>query len=91
MGTGQLLIIGFVAFAALNSVFSLAYYMPLVQVVFRREMSLPVRAGRALPQAMTLPIGLLAVAIVAIGLWPNLLRDLTAPAGAALLTMFAAP
>ena len=91
MGTGQLLIIGFVAFAALNSVFSLAYYMPLVQVVFRREMSLPVRAGRALPQAMTLPIVLLAVAIVAIGLWPNLLRDLTAPAGAALLTMFAAP
>jgi NADH:ubiquinone oxidoreductase subunit 2 (subunit N) len=52
-----------VAFAALNSVLSLAYYAPLVKAV-------------------------LGLAVVAIGVWPNLMTWLTAPAGDALARAF---
>lgn len=82
MATGQTVIIALVAFAAFNSLLSLAYYAPLVQVVFRREMSPEVRAGRPLPFTMNLPLILLALAIIIIGLWPNLVLGLTNAAGA---------
>jgi hypothetical protein len=45
-------------------------------------------AGKALPGLMELPLVLLALAVVAIGMWPALLEWLTAPAGAALLLAF---
>lgn len=81
MATGQTIIIALVAFAAFNSLLSLAYYMPLVQVVFRREISAEVQAGRPLPFTMNLPLVLLALAIIIIGLWPNLVFGLTNAAG----------
>lgn len=82
MATGQTMIIALVAFAAFNSLLSLAYYMPLVQVVFRREISAEVQAGRPLPFTMNLPLVLLALAVIIIGLWPNLVFGLTNAAGA---------
>jgi formate hydrogenlyase subunit 3/multisubunit Na+/H+ antiporter MnhD subunit len=87
MATGQTIIVGFVAFAAFNSLLSLAYYVPLVQVIFRRDMSLMVQAGRTLPFSMNLPIFLLTAAIVVIGLWPSLVFGLTQGAGQALLSV----
>lgn len=84
MATGQAIIIGFVAFAAFNSFLSLAYYVPLVQVVFRRDMSAVMQGGRPLPFSMNLPILLLTAVIIAIGLWPGLVVGLTQGAGQAL-------
>jgi proton-translocating NADH-quinone oxidoreductase chain N len=77
-----------VAFAALNSVLSLAYYAPLVNAVYRREPSEAVQHGGRLPLAMSLPLAILGLAVVAIGIWPNLMTWLTAPAGEAVVHAF---
>jgi proton-translocating NADH-quinone oxidoreductase chain N len=79
---------GLVVFAALMSVMSMAYYVPLVNAMYRQEASEAVKAGTSIPGVVLLPLVLLALAVVAIGLWPGLLEWLTAPAGAALLTAF---
>lgn len=77
-----------VAFAALNSVLSLAYYAPLVNAVYRRQPSEAVRLGGRLPLGLGAPLVVLAVAVVAVGMWPSLTSWLTAPAAAALLYGF---
>lgn len=82
------LIAALVVFAALNSVFSLAYYAPLVNAVYRREPSTVVRLGRPLPGVMNLPLILLALAVVVIGFWPSLVNWLVEPAGSALMAAF---
>jgi NADH:ubiquinone oxidoreductase subunit 2 (subunit N) len=74
-----------VVFAALNSVLSLAYYMPLVNAVYRLEPSTAVQHGAKMPVLLGVPLVVLAAAIVVLGLWPGLMNWLTAPAGAALL------
>jgi formate hydrogenlyase subunit 3/multisubunit Na+/H+ antiporter MnhD subunit len=79
---------GLVVFAALMSVMSMAYYVPLVNAMYRQETSEVVQAGTSIPGVVLLPLVLLALAVVAIGLWPSLLQWLTAPAGAALLAAF---
>ncbi len=78
-------IIAVVAFAALNSVFSLTYYAPLVNTVYRCEPSAIVLSGKRLPVVMKLPLVLMALGIIAIGIWPSLMNWLTEPAGTALL------
>jgi proton-translocating NADH-quinone oxidoreductase chain N len=83
------LIIGLlVIFAALNSVFSLAYYAPLVNTVYRQKPSPVVLSGTALPFGLQVPLVLLAVAVIVLGFWPSLMNWLTEPAGAALLNAF---
>ncbi|MBN1201095.1 MAG: hypothetical protein JXJ20_04490 [Anaerolineae bacterium] len=77
-----------VVFAALNSVLSLGYYAPLVNRVYRLEPSEIVRQGKPMPVLMTVPTAVLALAIVAVGIWPDLLRWITEPAGKALLAAF---
>jgi NADH:ubiquinone oxidoreductase subunit 2 (subunit N) len=79
------LITALVVFAALNSVLSLAYYAPLVNALYRQHPSSAVQRGQSLPLSMRLPLALLALAVVAIGLWPGLVSWLTEPAGAALV------
>lgn len=86
--THSLLIGALVVFAALNSVLSLAYYAPLVNAVYRRHPSAAVQHGRPLPAAMSVPLAVLALAVVAVGVWPGLMAWLTAPAGAALMAAF---
>jgi proton-translocating NADH-quinone oxidoreductase chain N len=66
-----------VAFAALNSVLSLAYYLPVVNVLYRRQQSPAVETGRPLPVTMLLPLVILAVAVIFLGLWPELVNWLT--------------
>jgi proton-translocating NADH-quinone oxidoreductase chain N len=82
------LIIGLIAFAALNSVLSLAYYAPLVNAVYRLKPSEAVLAGKRLPTMMSVPLIVLALAIILIGIWPNSMVWLTEPAGSALLIGF---
>ncbi len=77
-----------VIFAALNSILSLAYYAPLVNAVYRQEMSEAVTRGQALSWTMSVPLIVLAAAIVVLGVWPSLLSWMTGPAGAALVKAF---
>jgi len=77
-----------VVFAALNSVLSLAYYAPLVNAMYRHKESAAVQAGKPLPMLMNAPLVVMGVGVVALGVWPALLRWLTSPAGDALLTAF---
>ena len=67
-------------FAALNSILSLAYYAPIVNAVYRQEPSEAVTRGQAMSWTMSVPLILLAVAIVILGVWPSLLAWMTGPA-----------
>jgi proton-translocating NADH-quinone oxidoreductase chain N len=77
-----------VIFAGLNSVLSLAYYAPLVNAIYRKQPSKAVAGGAPLAPAMVAPLVILAVAVVVVGFWPDLLAWLTEPAGAAVLAAF---
>ena len=74
---------------ALNSVLSLGYYAPLVNRMYRREAVTLVAQGRAVPLSMTVPLALLAAAIVVLGVLPMLAGWLTIPAAVDLLAGFA--
>jgi formate hydrogenlyase subunit 3/multisubunit Na+/H+ antiporter MnhD subunit len=87
--SSQNLVIGLlVGFAALNSVLSLAYYAPLVNAVYRKQISPAVATASPIPLQMTIPLVVLSLGMVLIGLWPSLVQWLTAPAGAALMASF---
>jgi NADH:ubiquinone oxidoreductase subunit 2 (subunit N) len=81
-------LMGLVIFAALNSVLSLAYYAPLVNMLYRRNTGEVVQRGAPIPLAMNIPLAVFALAIVVIGLWPSLMNWLTEPAAQAFLSMF---
>lgn len=80
-GTTLLLVI----FAALNSVFSLAYYFPIINATLREA---PEPPQRALPAAMRLPILALMAAVMVLGIYPTLLDGLVIPAVHALMKLF---
>ena len=82
------LVLFVVVFAGLNSVLSLAYYAPLVNLIYRKEPSEAVMEGLAVPTSMSIPMVLLLLAVVVIGFWPGLMSWLTGPAGASLLAAF---
>lgn len=81
-------IIGLVIFAALNSVLSLGYYAPLVNLMYRGEASPVVKAGNNIPVSMLIPLILLAIGIIILGFSPTLVNGLTGPAGISLITTF---
>jgi proton-translocating NADH-quinone oxidoreductase chain N len=74
-----------VVFAALNSALSLAYYAPLVNAMYRLEPSAIIQKGKPAPLAMTIPLVVLALAILVLGVWPSLMDWLTVPASRVLL------
>lgn len=77
-----------IVFAALNSVLSLAYYAPLVNVMYRLEPSERVQKGSPMPAVMGVPLVVLGLGVVLLGVWPSLMNWLTAPASQALLMGF---
>jgi formate hydrogenlyase subunit 3/multisubunit Na+/H+ antiporter MnhD subunit len=83
MAAHTFLLSALVAFAALNSVLSLAYYLPVVNILYRRQLSPVLTTARPLPTAMLLPLIVLAAAIIVIGLWPGLASWLIDAAAAA--------
>lgn len=88
LGTGTGWIDLLVIFAALNSVLSLGYYLPVVNALFRDTPSVAVQHGRSLPVAILVPVIILAAAMLIVGLWPGALTWLTQPASAGLLAAF---
>jgi NADH:ubiquinone oxidoreductase subunit 2 (subunit N) len=86
--TDSTLLILLTVFAALNSVFSLAYYFPIINALFNREAAPP---QRTLPAAMRLPIFVLTGAVIVIGLYPTLLDGVVIPAAQALTALFGGP
>ncbi len=77
---------GLAVFGALNSVLSLGYYAPLINKMYRKAPSAVIENGPdSLPLSMLVPLGLMALAIVVIGLWPVLLDWLSMPSGLALM------
>lgn len=86
--TGDALIMATVVFAGLMSVLSLGYYAPLVNTIYRKVPSSIVARGPEIPVLMQVPLALMAIAVLAIGLWPSLLTWLAAPAADALLAAF---
>lgn len=86
--TRNIVISGLVIFAALNSVLSFGYYLPLIHTLYQLQPSSAVQRGERIPVAMNVPLAVLAFAVIVIGLWPGLLNWLIQPAGMALLTAF---
>jgi proton-translocating NADH-quinone oxidoreductase chain N len=87
--SGNPLAIALVVFAVLNSLLSLGYYAPLVSVMYRHEPSGVVAAGARVPAAMAVPLVILALVVIAFGVWPALANGLTVPAGQVVLDIFA--
>jgi len=71
--------------AALNSVFSLSYYLPVINALFQDT---PTAQQHRLPTAMRLPILILTGAILILGIYPTLLDGIIHPASAALMQLF---
>ena len=86
--TKNWIIFGVVLFAAANSVLSLAYYAPLINSVYRRKPSTAVLQGESIPVLMTIPLIVLAMAVVVIGIWPSLVTPIVEPAAATIMAMF---
>ena len=86
--TRDAVIVGLIGFAALNTVVSLAYYAPLVNVLYRVTPSAAVQCGRPLPIAIQAPLAVLALAVLLLGVWPNLATWLTEPAARVVVAMF---
>lgn len=76
-----------IALAALNSVFSLAYYLPIINALYVPNESGQWEHTPDLPRTMRVPIIFLAVLIVAVGIYPAILDSLIDPAAEALLTL----
>jgi proton-translocating NADH-quinone oxidoreductase chain N len=66
-----------VVFAALNSVLSLTYYAPLVNAMYRKEPSEAVRGGAPIAASMSVPLALMAAAVVILGVFPTLAAPLS--------------
>ena len=75
-------------FMALNSVLSLGYYAPLVNLMYRREPSQSVLQGKPLTWTIVTPLLLMTALVIVLGLLPGLLNGLTLPAAEQLMTMF---
>lgn len=83
------LMIGVIVFVALNSVLSLGYYAPMINRMYRHETSESVAAGKPISWLMVLPMVILAVGILALGIWPSLATFLTNNAAASFIYPFA--
>ena len=81
-------VIALMIFTALNSVLSLAYYAPLVNVMYRQGPSAEVLAGKPLTWTISLTLILLTLLVILLGFAPGLMEWLTAPAGTRLVEMF---
>jgi NADH:ubiquinone oxidoreductase subunit 2 (subunit N) len=86
--TRDAVVLAILLLLVLNSVLSLGYYAPLINRLYRRESAVIVANGRAIPATMTIPLVLLALAIVILGVAPMLAGWLTIPAAADLLAAF---
>jgi len=81
-------IIVLMIFMALNSVLSLGYYAPLVNMMYRREPSPKVLAGKPITWTIGLALIVMILPVIVLGFAPDLMNWLTVPAAQRLLEMF---
>ncbi len=81
-------IMALMIFMALNSVLSLGYYAPLVNLMYRKEPSQRVLAGKPLTWTLALPLIVMTLAVIVIGLFPDLMNGFTASAAGQFMQMF---
>jgi proton-translocating NADH-quinone oxidoreductase chain N len=81
-------IIALMIFMALNSVLSLGYYAPLVNLMYRKEPSQRVLAGKPLTWTIALPLIVMTLAVIVIGFFPDLMNGFTALAAGQFMQMF---
>jgi NADH:ubiquinone oxidoreductase subunit 2 (subunit N) len=81
-------IIALMIFMALNSVLSLGYYAPLVNLMYRKEVSPKVLAGKPLTWTIALPLIVMTALVIVPGFFPSLMDWLTLPAAHQLMQMF---
>src|SRR5512139_1081184 len=81
-------IMALMIFMALNSVLSLGYYAPLVNLMYRKEPSQQVLDGKPVTWTITLTLVAMALLVIVLGFFPGLMNWLTVPAGQQLMLMF---
>ncbi len=81
-------IIAITIFAALNSVLSLAYYLPIINALYSPAEDDRWQQTPTLPYSIRLPIIVLMVLLVVFGILPGLLTGLVEPASMTLLHWF---
>jgi NADH:ubiquinone oxidoreductase subunit 2 (subunit N) len=81
-------VVALMIFMALNSVLSLAYYAPLVNMMYRKSPSTQVLAGKQLSLAIVLPLFIMMLAVIVLGFVPQLMDWVTIPAAQSLIAMF---
>lgn len=81
-------IIALMIFMALNSVLSLGYYAPLVNLMYRKEASPQVLAGKPLTWTLLLPLVVMTALVIVLGFFPSLAEWVTVPAAHRLMAMF---
>ena len=86
--TQNIWIIVLMVFMALNSVLSLAYYAPLVNMMYRKSPSAQVLAGKRLSLAIVLPLLVMMTAVIVLGFMPQLMDWVTVPAARNLIVLF---
>ncbi len=84
----DIFIICLVLFGALNSVISLAYYAPMVNMLYRNRPGALVVSGAKIPTTMMIPLGVLTGLVVLLGFWPGFMDWLVQPASLSLLAGF---
>jgi multicomponent Na+:H+ antiporter subunit D len=86
--TQNMWIIALMIFMALNSVLSLGYYAPLVNLMYRKEASPRVSAGKPLTWTIVLPLIVMSLLIILLGFFPGLMDWLTVLAAERFIHMF---
>jgi proton-translocating NADH-quinone oxidoreductase chain N len=81
-------IIALMVFMALNSVLSLGYYAPLVNLMYRKEASSKVLAGKPLTWTIALPLLVMTSLVILFGFFPGLVEWFTIPAAERFMQMF---
>ena len=84
----NLWIVFLMIFMALNSVLSLGYYAPLVNMMYRKESSAQVLAGKPLTWTITVTLLVMALLVILLGFAPGLMDWITVPAAKHLMDMF---
>jgi proton-translocating NADH-quinone oxidoreductase chain N len=81
-------ILALMIFMALNSVLSLGYYAPLVNLMYRKQASPKVLAGKPLTWTIALPLIVMTALVILLGFFPGLMNWLTVPAAERFIHMF---
>ena len=81
-------IMALMIFMALNSVLSLGYYAPLVNLMYRKNPSEQILAGKPLTWTIMLPLILMTILVIVLGFAPGLMDWLTVPAARQFMIMF---